>query len=50
MITDRSYEKPSIERFGTFRELTQWGCKSEYSYYSWGCHDDGGDKGDTGRS
>ena len=26
MFTHSKYEKPSVERFGTFRDLTQAGC------------------------
>lgn len=46
-----TYEKPVVERFGSFRELTRLGgCRSEHNWVTWGCHDDGGGKGDTGRS
>lgn len=50
MKDDKMYEKPVVERFGSFRDLTRWGCSSEYKFHTWGCHDDGGDTGDTGRS
>lgn len=44
------YEKPKLERFGSFRELTRWGgCDSGEKWHTWGCHDGGG-WGDAGRS
>lgn len=45
-----NYEKPEVERFGTFRDLTQFGeCYSGYKWWTYGCNDDvPGD--DSGRS
>lgn len=35
------YEKPRVERFGTFRELTKLGsCESPYRWWTYGCNDD----------
>lgn len=43
-MSDRNgsgYEKPTVERFGTFRELTRLGhCESPYKWWTYGCNDD----------